>query len=136
MNARQGKPSLGANLTAIKDDLAQHKLDYIEENLLKQQVVLELSDGTKNEFTINEQGNYEMTVNLGWCRLKDLEYHSTQTRTRVDTIQYRRPVDMIKGDRTSIIDITNMEENIGATDLVANVGKYTTGHNRLHSIYS
>ena len=27
--ARQGKASLGANLTAIKDDLAQHKLDYM-----------------------------------------------------------------------------------------------------------
>ena len=28
IDARQGKASLGANLTAIKDDLAQHKLDY------------------------------------------------------------------------------------------------------------
>lgn len=110
----------------VQQQLNQHKLDYIEENLLKQQVVLEFSDGTKNEFTINEQGNYEMTVNLGWCRLKDLEYHSIWTGTRVDTIRYHRPVDMIKGDRTSIINITNMEEIIGAIDLVANVGKYTT----------
>jgi len=110
----------------VQEQLNQHKLDYIEENLLKQQVVLEFSDGTKNEFTINEQGNYEMTVNLGWCRLKDLEYHGIWTGTRVDTIKYRRPVDMIKGCLTSIIDIINMEEVKGTIDLTVNVGKYTT----------
>ncbi len=36
IDARQGKASLGANLTAIKDELTQHKLDYVElESIVK-----------------------------------------------------------------------------------------------------
>lgn len=79
IDARQGETSLGANLTAIKDDLAQHKLDYTElkDDFINYRNKIKLPDYGVDAMTYQERRNRLPYTALEYQKIKLDQVNST-----------------------------------------------------------